>query len=130
MKMSREKRIEWVLRIAVCGTFLAHGVLAIQGESDFTELLALVLPFSSKTCGLILLGIGILDVFLAVLVLFRPIRIALVWMVFWALLTAVVRPWSGLYSIWAFLERFSNVGAPLALLLLRGLPSRGRRWLS
>ena len=128
--MSRDKQVEWVLRIVVCGTYLGHGVAAIQGDAGFLNLMKDIFPFSSDTSVFLLLVIGVLDVFLAVLILFRPIRLALVWMVFWALITAAARPWSGLFSIWTFVERSANWGAPLALLLLRGLPSDRHRWLS
>jgi hypothetical protein len=128
--MTSLKRVEWVLRVAVCGTFVGHGVLAIQGHSPFLALMAAILSFSEETSRFLLVAIGILDVFLAVLVLFRPVRLALVWMIFWGALTAIARPWSGLYSVWALMERSANWGAPLALLFIRGLPSRGKSWLS
>jgi len=128
--MGPHKRVEWVLRVAVCGTFLGHGVLAIQGHPSFLDLMTSILSLPGETSSLLLVAIGVLDVFLAILVLFRPIRLALVWMVFWGVLTAVARPWSGLYSVWALVERSANWGTPLALLFLRGLPSRGKSWLS
>ena len=69
----------------------------------------------------ILTIIGGLDIILAILVLIKPIRIALIWAVFWGFLTALIRPIAG-EPIWDFVERFTNIGAPLALLLLIGLP--------
>jgi hypothetical protein len=68
--------------------------------------------------------IGLLDIALAILVLIRPIPLALIWMTGWALWTAALRPLSG-SSIFDMVERGGNVGAPLALLLLRGWP---RTW--
>ena len=62
--------------------------------------------------------IGILDIVLAIWVLFKPNKYILFWMVFWAFLTAMMRPLSG-GSILDFVERSANWAAPLALLYLR-----------
>ncbi|HXK31476.1 MAG TPA: hypothetical protein VJZ94_01915, partial [Candidatus Paceibacterota bacterium] len=75
----------------------------------------------------IIFWIGVLDVALALLVLLKPIRLALLWMAFWGFWTALVRPLVG-ESLWDFVERFANWGAPLALLLLIGLPRSWRGW--
>ena len=79
------------------------------------------------TIGTLLTVIGIVDVLLAVLVLLRPIPIALLYMTLWGLWTAFLRPIAG-EPIWDFVERFANIGAPLALLFLVGLPKNLRAW--
>lgn len=72
--------------------------------------------------------IGILDVSLALLILLRPVRMALLFMAFWGFWTALLRPLVG-EPIWDFVERWANWGAPFALLLLVGWPKNFREWL-
>ncbi|HLD86083.1 MAG TPA: hypothetical protein VJA28_01365, partial [Patescibacteria group bacterium] len=63
----------------------------------------------------------------AVIVLIRPIPLVLLYMAVWGFWTALLRPLVG-EPIWDFVERWSNWGAPLALLLLRGWPKNLRGW--
>ena len=67
--------------------------------------------------------IGILDITLAILVLIKPIRIALLWMVFWGFWTALVRPIMGV-GWFDFIERFANWAAPLALYYLLSIKQK------
>lgn len=120
MKHVNAKTIEWILRIAVAGEFLGHGIFALQVKQGWIPYFTSV-GISVETAMVILPIIGGLDVILAILVLIKPIRIALIWAVFWGFLTALIRPIAG-EPIWDFVERFANIGAPLALLLLIGLP--------
>ena len=68
------------------------------------------------TIGTMLVLVGIIDIALAVLVLIRPVRAALLWMAIWGLWTAMIRWPVGSDPIWDFVERWANWGAPLALL--------------
>jgi len=70
----------------------------------------------------------LIDVLLAVLILMKPVRLALLWMTFWGFWTALMRPIAG-DSIFEFVERWANWGAPLALLLFIGWPKHWRDWL-
>lgn len=111
------KFIEWVLRVSVAGEFLGHGVFALQGKKEWISWFA---KFGVPDAGLaaqILFWIGVVDLILAFLVLIKPMRSVLLWMVFWGFWTALIRPLVGA-PIWDFVERFTNFGAPLALLLL------------
>jgi len=74
--------------------------------------------------------VGLLDVFVAFAVLIKPIRIILLWAVLWTTWTAFMRvlPFIG-DPIWDFVERWANIGAPLALLLLIGWPKNWKEWL-
>lgn len=111
------KKIEWVLRIAVAGEFFGHGVFALQGKKQWVSWFA---NFGVSDAGLatqLLFLVGITDILLALLVLVKPVRIALIWMIFWGFWTALLRPLVG-EPIWDFVERWANWGAPLALLLL------------
>lgn len=121
------KRIEWVLRIAIFGEFLGHGVLALQGKKAWIGWIQDLTNVDSALAAKLLLAIGIFDLIVALLALFRPIRAALLWAAIWGFWTALVRPIVG-ESVLDFVERWANWGAPLALLLLRGWPKSGKEW--
>ena len=121
------KLVEWVLRVAVAGEFIGHGVFAIQGKKDWVGWFANFGVSDAGTAATLLFWIGVMDVLLAILVLVRPVRLALLWMAFWGFWTALLRPLVGL-PVWDFVERWANWGAPLALLLLLGWPRGWREW--
>ena len=116
-----DKRLEWVLRIAVAGEFLGHGVLALQGKKQWVGWISQLTTADTGLATQLLLLIGISDLLVALVVFIRPIKIVLLWTVFWGFWTAILRPIVG-ESIWDFIERFANIGAPLALLLIKGSP--------
>ena len=109
-----------ILRIAGFGTFLGHGIVAISGNPAWIPLLT-SFGFSVSFSTYILPYIGILDIIVAFLLLFYPLRFILIWATLWAFMTAISRPIAG-YPIWAFVERFANWLVPLALLSLQGFP--------
>lgn len=121
------KLVEWVLRIAVAGEFLGHGMFALQGKQSWLAWFPTFGIPDPGTAVTLLWLIGIMDIALAALILLRPIRLALLWMAFWGLWTALIRPIVG-EPVWDFVERFANWGAPLALLLLSGWPKTMREW--
>lgn len=122
------KLIQWVLRIAVAGEFAGHGIFAVQGKAAW---IGWVQKFGISDPGAaaqLVFLVGLLDLVIALIVLVKPIRIALLWATFWGFWTALVRPIMG-EPIWDFVERWANWGAPLALLLLIGWPKKARDWL-
>ena len=121
------KLIEWVLRIAVAGEFIGHGVFALQGKKDWIGWFTQFGVSDAGTATTLLFLVGLMDIALAFLILVKPIRIALLWMVFWGFWTALMRPIVGM-PIWDFVERSANWGAPLALLLLIGWPKTFKEW--
>jgi hypothetical protein len=122
---AREQAI-LALRIGVALEFLGHGIVAMSGHEGRVPLFA---PFGIERAGalLILPVVGVLDVFLAGLTLLRPVRIAVLWMVAWSFFSACLGPLAGM-PLLEFVERGANWAAPLALLLLLGLPRRLRDW--
>src|SRR3989344_9639310 len=122
-----DKKIQWVLRIAVFGTFLGHGIFALQGRESWVGWIQHFTGVDAATGATILTLVGILDVLVAIIVLARPVRIVLLWAALWGFWTALVRPLTG-DSIWEFVERFANWGAPLALLMMLGWPKGLREW--
>ena len=121
------KLIEWVLRIAVAGEFMGHGVFALQGRKAWVEWFSIFGISDAQTATTLLWLVGLLDVILALLILIKPIRLALLWMAFWGFWTALMRPIADA-SVFEFVERWANWGAPLALLLLIGWPKTFKEW--
>lgn len=112
--MTNDKKLEWVLRIGVAGEFLGHGVFAILGKADWIKWTQQLTGLDAGTAGTFIMLVGLMDVIMAIIVLWKPIRPLLLWMAFWGFWTALVRPLVGM-PIWDFIERFANWAAPLAL---------------
>ncbi len=108
--------ISWVLKIGVFGIFFGHGIYAIQVNQAWIPFLEAV-GFSNNLANQIMPFIGILDIIIAISVMIKPLRYVLIWAVFWAFLTALMRPIAG-GSILDFIERSGNWATPLALFLL------------
>lgn len=108
---------EWVLRIAVAGEFVGHGVFAVQGKAQWIGWISKLTGAGADTAASVLLLVGVLDLVVAALVLLHPVKPALLWAAFWGFWTALVRPLVG-EPVWDFIERWANWGAPLALYLL------------
>ena len=115
--MTNDKKIEWLLRIGVAGEFLGHGLLAIGKKPDWIKWIMQLIHVDMGTATTLIVLIGISDVIIAGIVLFKPIRPVLLWAAFWGFWTALVRPLVG--ASWLdFIERFANWAAPLALYYL------------
>ena len=125
--MENNKKVEWLLRIGVAGEFLGHGLLAIEGKTDWVKWIVQLASVSMPTAENLLFWVGVFDVVIAVIVLTRPIKLALLWAAFWGFWTALVRPLVGLDWL-DFVERSANWAAPLALLFLLGWPKTMRGW--
>ena len=122
--MNKQKKIEWILRIAVAGEFIGHGVFALQAKTSWFGYFK---PFGitdPSTITTILMVVGAIDLLLALLVLIKPIRPAILWMAIWGLFTAMIRWPIGADPVWDFVERWANWGAPLALYYVLNLNSQ------
>ena len=119
--MNNQKKIEWILRIAVAGEFIGHGVFALQQKEGWIKYFEAV-GISPENALTIMPIIGVVDLALALTVLVKPFRIAVLWMAFWGLLTALIRWPIGPDPFWDFVERSANWGAPLALYFLLARP--------
>lgn len=115
--MKNQQKAIWVLRIAVAGEFLGHGALALQGKQQWVGWITQILKTTDVAAAQILFFIGLLDLLVAAIVLLKPVKPVLIWAAFWGFWTALLRPLVG-EPIWDFIERFTNWGGPLALLLL------------
>lgn len=127
--MAHTKIVEWILRIALFGEFLGHGVFAFQLKKRFLEMLQAFIGVSGDLANTLMKTIGTIDIFVALLAIVKPIRIILIYAAIWGFLTALARPIAG-DPIWDFVERWPNIGIPLALLFLRGWPKTAKEWFS
>ena len=118
-------KISWILRIAVAGEFLGHGVFALQGKQTWIGWIQQLTGAGDILAAKILLGVGLLDILVALIVLIKPLKPVLIWAAFWGFWTALVRPLVG-EPVWDFVERWANWGAPLALLLLLDRSNKSR----
>lgn len=121
--MNNQSKALWALRLGVAGEFLGHGFLATGGKADWIGWIQKFIAVDTSTATTILLIVGVIDIILALIVLFRPVRPLLLWMAVWGFWTALVRPIVGMLGVtgvgWLdFIERFANWGAPLALYYL------------
>jgi hypothetical protein len=108
--------VVWALRVAIALTFIGHGYFALTGRVQWLSYL-MVWGFSIETAQTLLPIIGWLDQIIALLILFYPHRIVVLWAVFWTVATAISRPLAGEHFM-EFIERGSNIGAPIALYIL------------
>ncbi len=125
--MNNSKYIEWILRIAVAGEFFGHGMLAYGLKADWIKWVSQMTGADAATASQFIYYVGISDILVALIVLLYPIRIVILWAVFWGFWTALVRPLVGVGWL-DFIERWANWGAPLALLLMYGWPQTLREW--
>ena len=120
--------IQWVLRVAIAGEFVGHGMIALLNLNPKWSLwIQHFVPVSHETAITLLFWVGAMDLLVALAVLVKPIRAVLLWAAFWGFWTALMRPLVG-ELVWDFIERWANWGAPLALLLIYGLPRNPRAW--
>lgn len=126
--MAHTKIVEWALRIGLFGTFVGHGVFALQGETDWIVWIADFTGWNAALATQALFSIGIMDIAVGFILLIRPVRIVLLWAILWTSWTAIMRilPFIG-DPIWELMEKLINPAAAIALLYLRELPSAPNR---
>jgi len=110
---NKDNLIWWLLKIGVFLTFFGHGVLAIQIQENWIYYLETV-GFSNVDAINTLQIIGFLDITAAFIILIKPYKVIIIWAIFWAFSTALIRPIAG-ESIFSFVERGANWILPLAL---------------
>jgi hypothetical protein len=108
--------IRYMLRIGIACTFTGHGMSALAVKQNWIPLLT-VYGFSVEQARTMMPVIGVLDIFVALLVLIHPFRAIVIWAVAWTFATALTRFIAG-EGVWEFIERAANWSAPLALFLL------------
>jgi hypothetical protein len=127
LDMNTNEKVMWVLRLGVAGEFLGHGALALQGKAQWTGWIVQMLGVEADVASNLLSLIGLFDILTAIIVLLAPIPAFVLWAAIWGFWTALLRPLVG-ESGWDFIERFANWAAPLALLIMMGIPKKTKDW--
>ena len=125
-----QTRLHWVLRITAACCFIGHGawgVITKEGWLPFFRSQGIPDDIAWKLMPII----GAFDIIMAILLLIKPRRIIIVWMIIWAIWTAILRPISGTPGMWEFWERAGNYLPPFMLLLMGGtFAMRWKDWFS
>ena len=127
---SKEKRLEsvtWLLVIAASLTFATHGYEAFMGHPAFRDLLygafeSISVEISENSVFVLLKLIGIMDISLALIILFTRKKGVFLWMAIWGGLAALSRPIAfGDVGLEDALLRIANFGIPMLLFYLTDL---------
>ena len=107
------------MRLAVAGAFVGHGAYgAVLAKSSwFSYFAALGIPESVVTANGLMALVGFAEIAAGVITLVLPILALLVLMAGWKIFSELLRPIAG-EPAWEFVERASNMVAPLALLVV------------
>jgi hypothetical protein len=125
--LNNNQKIHYTLRIVAAMCFIGHGAFGIITKAIWCNYFALFGIDKIHAYKLMPL-LGTVDILMGLLLLFKPIRAAAVWLVIWGIITAACRPLSG-EPFAEFIERAGNYGAPLALLVLAGGIQWNFKWL-
>jgi hypothetical protein len=118
--------LHWLLRVACSAEFVGHGAFGIVTKAAWLPYFGVV-GIPPELGWKLMPLIGSVDVALGLITLLRPTRALLLYMAFWGLVTATIRPLAG-EPIWEFAERVPNWAVPLAFLCLRGVGRSRRDW--
>ena len=126
--LSTAQKVHYTLRFASSMCFIGHGAFGIITKKIWLNYFA-VLGIGPVLGYQLMPWLGASDILIGITILFYPTSTALIWLMIWGALTALLRPLSGEPFAEA-IERAGNYGAPLALLLLSGFKFRSRKdWL-
>jgi len=116
--LTLEQKLHYTLRLAIAMCFIGHGAFGIITKPIWVNYFA-VFGIGEHWAYNLMPVVGIIDISLGILVLIKPYRVIVLWLVIWGLITATLRPLSG-EPFAELIERAGNYGAPLALLILSG----------
>jgi hypothetical protein len=123
-------QLDWLLRLAVAGALIGHGAYGalLSRESWYSYFGVLKMSESAVEAAGLLHIIGGAEIGLGLTVLVFPVPALLLFLAAWKIFTELLRPAAG-EPIWEFVERASNMAAPLVLLYVRGWPRSLGGWL-
>ncbi|MDQ2752420.1 MAG: hypothetical protein M3R72_05290 [Bacteroidota bacterium] len=124
--LKSEQNIYQTLRIATAMCFIGHGSFGVITKPIWCNYFA-VFGIGHHLAYQLMPVLGTVDILMGLMMLVYPVRFIAGWLVFWGIITALLRPLSG-EPFAEFLERAGNFGAPLALLLLVGNGKNARDW--
>jgi hypothetical protein len=120
--------LHWILRVACACEFGGHGAFGIITKAAWVPYFG-VIGIPPELAWKLMPVIGSVDMTLGLVVgLLRPARFILLYMAFWGLVTATIRPLAG-EPIWEFVERVPNWAVPLAFFGLRSMARPKPEWL-
>jgi hypothetical protein len=126
----RRTVLAWLLRLATAGALLGHGAYGVflQKPGWYGFLAELGFSPASVDAHHLARWVGGVEMALGMLALAAPVPALLLVLCAWKLGTELV--WYPLHGLpaWEFVERWSNATAPLALLLVRGIPATPAGW--
>jgi hypothetical protein len=122
--------LEWLLRVVTAGAFIGHGAFGavMAKEAWFGYFGAVGIDAATVEAASLISLVGWFEIALGLVILVKPIRAVLLGMVLWKIGIEFLRPLAG-EPLWEFIERASNMIAPLALIYVRGWPTSLREWL-
>ena len=124
-------RLEWLMRLAVAGAFVGHGAYGaiVAKPSWFGYFGALGIPESVVTANGLITLVGVAEIAAGGIALALPIPALIMLMAGWKICSELLRPIAG-EPAWEFVERASNMVAPLALLVINRDRARlaKKRW--
>lgn len=113
-----QQKIHYTLRFASAMCFIGHGSFGIITKPIWCNYFA-VFGIGKAMAYHLMPWLGGCDILFGIILLIYPLRIIPLWLVFWGIVTATLRPISG-EPFAELIERAGNFGAPFALLLLSG----------
>ena len=116
--LNLQQKLHYTLRFASAMCFIGHGTFGILTKPIWANYFA-VFGIDKSMAYHLMPTLGAFDILCGILLLVFPLRIIPLWLVFWGVVTALLRPLSG-EPFAEFIERAGNFGAPLALLLMSG----------
>jgi hypothetical protein len=124
-KQSFSRGFLFGIQLSIFLIFLSHGIGCFLKNALYIDYIIGFVgdytPFSIKQyqAEQLLNIIGIIDVVVAVLVLLKPSKNLLYWLIFWGLLTSLLRIVdAGIFNYIEFLIRTPHFGLPIALLII------------
>lgn len=126
LNLTAQQRVYYILRLAAAMCFIGHGAFGIITKPIWCNYFA-VFGLGHSIAYQLMPIVGVIDIMMGLTMLFYPIRLIALWLVFWGVITASLRPLSG-EPLAELIERAGNFGAPLALLLLCGGSNTAKGW--
>jgi hypothetical protein len=126
LSLTKEQNICYILRIASGMCFIGHGAFGIITKPIWCNYFA-VFGIGHDTAYQLMPVLGSADMLMGIIILVYPIRVIVLWLVVWGMVTASLRPLSG-EPFAELIERAGNFGAPLALLVLCGTGDSFKSW--
>jgi hypothetical protein len=122
--------LEAILRVVTAAAFIGHGAFGavMAKEAWFGYFGAVGINAATVEVASLIPLVGWFEIALGVFILVKPICAVLLGMVLWKVGIEFLRPLAG-EPMWEFIERASNMIAPLALIYVRGWPTSLREWL-